>query len=174
MRSRDVKPFFLYEIEEKGSRRNDLVVDFYRYLIKRRCRRHYTSATRLLERKIGRDERKMGWRRGSWFLILPKNGGEGGYDPRGDRWRGKGSWELIRDCQQILLTVAFRSGTSRRRWRARCRPIDNWSEERVRKEFVREQVRFMSEAKRLCFRWFFDEWRTAKRKERRRNGKLSH
>lgn len=54
-------------------RRNDsdLVVDFYHYLIKRR---HYTSASRLLKRKIDRDKPKMGRRRRSWFLILLKNG----------------------------------------------------------------------------------------------------
>lgn len=78
---------------------------------------------------------------------------------------GKGSRELIRDCQQILLTVAFRPGTSRRRWRPRCCRIGNWSEERV-KTFVREQVRFMSEARRLCFRWLATN-------DERRNGRNS-
>lgn len=49
------------------------------------------------------------WGSTSSGLIFDFTEEEG--DTRGDRWRGKWSRELIRDCQQILLTVAFRSGT---------------------------------------------------------------
>lgn len=118
MRSRYPQSFLLHEIEEKGFEETNLpdrAVDFYHYSIERRCRRHYTPATRSLERKMGKDERKMGRRRGGWFLILWRIGEGREYDPWGDRGRGRRSWELIHNCQQILLTFTFRPGNSRRR-----------------------------------------------------------
>lgn len=147
MRSRYPQSFLLHEIEEKGFGETilpDFAVDFYHYSIERRCRRHYTPATRLLERKMGKDERKMGRRRGGWFLILWRIG-----EGRGIRCKGKSrAGETISRINLRLSADSIDGHFSS--WKlpeTRRYSFGNWS-----KEFVRERVRFMNETKRLCFR----------------------
>lgn len=168
--------FLLHEIEEKGFGETiltDLAVDFYHYSIKRRCRRHYTFATRLLERKIGRDERKTERRRGGWFLILSENGG-------GMRSEGRSIAVSRINSRLPADSIDGRLPSwNLWRWRPRCCPFGNWSKERARKECSFASGFDLRTKRRDYVSDEVFEWRTAEgwrggRGEGRRNGKLSH